>query len=138
VKDQGNDTIFWYDCRKAENILEQLPKVKDLLLQYIKGEPLQNINKSILGINDIYLTKARNFSIRLIPEISFSFGLLSMVIIEKAQQQSIKREDMPWTLKALASCVREGFDEVEKLFLKRNKQFKSRVETHVEYFKAKK
>lgn len=126
------------EIEETDKILEKLPTLRNLLLQYINGESLQNINQSIVGPNEIYLTKARNFSIRLIPEISFSFGFLSMVIIEKALQQSIERKDIPWTLKALASCVREGFDEVEKLFFKRNKQLKTRVETHTKYLAAKK
>jgi len=126
------------EIEETDKILEKLPTLRNLLFQYIKGESLQKINQSILGPNDLYLTKARNFSIRLIPEISFSFGFLSMVIIEKAQQQSIERNDIPWTLKALASCIREGFDEVEKLFFKRNKQLKTRVETHTKYLQAKK
>lgn len=82
--------------------------------------------------------RSRNFAIRLVPELSFSFGLLAMVVIEKALQQSIVKNDFPWTLKALASCVREGFDEVEKLFYKRNNQLRTRVETHLKYAKTQK
>ncbi len=126
------------EIEDTDEILEQIPKLKNLLSLFIKGESLQNINQSIDGADDIYLTKARNFSIRLIPEISFSFGLLSMVIIEKALQQSIERSDIPWTLKALASCIREGFDDVEKLFFKRNNHLLTRVETHIKFLQNKK
>jgi hypothetical protein len=89
----------------------------------------------IPGSDNIYLTKARNFSIRLIPELSFSFGLLTMIIIEKTQQAGIAKEVIPWTLKALASCIREGFDEVEKLFFKYNNRIRSRVEAHSKFVK---
>lgn len=126
------------DTENVDEILERLFILRNLLLQYINGESLEKINQSIKGNNDIYLNKARNFTIKLIPEISFSFGVLSMVIIEKALQQSIERKDLPWTLRALASCIREGFDNVEKLFFKGNYKFKSRVETHLKYSQTKK
>ncbi len=94
------------EIEETEKILEKLPILKSLLLHYIRGQSLTSINQLIQGNDDIYLTKARNFAIRLIPDISFSFGLLAMIVIEKAQQQSIEKKDIPWTVKALASCIR--------------------------------
>jgi hypothetical protein len=118
-------------------IIKNLPVIKNLLIQFVQGDSLEKIDNSIPNSKkpdkSPYLTKARNFVIRLIPEISFSFGLLSMIIIEKALQQGIDKRDVPWTIKALASCIREGFDEVDKLFYKKNNQLLLRVETHKNY-----
>ena len=117
-------------------ILEKLPLLKKVLLEYVQGSSLQSINNTIPGQPDnIYLTKARNFAIRLIPELSFSFGLLTMIILEKTQHAGIEKEDIPWTLKALASCIREGFDKVEKLFFKYNSRIRTRVEAHSKFRK---
>ncbi len=85
------------------------------------------------GVNDIYLTKARKFVIRLIPEIGYGFGLISMVVVDKLQQIGITKDDIPMTTKVLASCIREGFDDVDKLFFKLKNNLKSRVETHIRF-----
>jgi replicative superfamily II helicase len=121
----------------VHQILEKLPLLKDILCHYVQGSTLHEINdlipNSVKIDNTPYLTKARNLIIRLIPEISVSFGLLTMVIIEKARQNGIDKRDLSWNVKALASCIREGFDDIDKLFYKRNKNLALRVETHILY-----
>jgi ATP-dependent RNA helicase DOB1 len=119
--------------KDVSEINKNLTLVKNILKQYVQGNSLAQIDKSIPGDTSLHLTKARNFVIRLVPEISFSFGLLSMIIIEKARQQGINKKDLPLTIKVLASCIREGFDEVDKLFYKRNNHLLLRVETHKKY-----
>lgn len=116
-----------------DKVYKQLSKLKELLLKYINGDSLQVINKSISETNDIYLSNARNFVMRLIPDLSFSFGLLSFIVVEKAQQQSIQRKEIPITIRMLATCVREGFDEVEKYFYKQNNRLRSRVEANIKF-----
>lgn len=115
-------------------ILGQLPVLSNILKHFVKGYSLEEINiiipDSTKPEKSPYLIKARNFVIRLVPEISFSFGLLSMIIVEKAKQKGIMKSELPWTIKALASCIREGFDNVNKLFYKRKNQILTRVETH--------
>lgn len=122
---------------RVEEIIHRLPILRDLLKQYLSGETLKTLNDSIPNSlrpdTSPYLIKARNFVIRLIPEISFSFGLISMILIEKAQQKNIDKEELSWTIRALGSCIREGFDEVEKLFYKRDNRLLMRVETHLKF-----
>lgn len=122
---------------EINQILEKLPLLKDILSHYVQGSTLHVINElipnSVKPDNTPYLTKARNLIIRLIPELSMSFGLLTMVIIEKSRQNGIDDEDLSWSVKALASCIREGFDDADKLFFKRNKNILLRVETHILY-----
>jgi hypothetical protein len=120
-----------------EQVIKYLPALKKLLIEYVTGNSLDKINESIAGKSDTYLTKTRYFVIRLIPEISFAFGLLAMVIIEKSKQSGMEKGSLPWSLRALASCIREGFDDVEKLFFKRNRDILSRVEAHLEFRKQK-
>ncbi len=119
-------------------IVKKLQLLKELLILYVKGSSLDKINKAISEQDDIHLKKARNFVIRLVPEISFSFGLLSMVIIEKAQQKGVSKSELSWTIKMLASCIREGFDDVQKFFYKQRNKLLTRVDTHNKFNLAKK
>lgn len=118
-------------------IIERLPLLRDELKQFLEGVPLNALEKSIPNSvrpdSSPYLVKARNFVIRLVPELSFSFGLLSMIIIEKGLQKGLEKEELSWTIRALGSCIREGFDQVEKLFYKKENRLLMRVETHQKY-----
>lgn len=116
-------------------IITKLELFKKLLVFYVQGFTFEKLNKVIPTSkkNDPYLTNTRNFVLRLIPELSFSFGLFSMVIIEIANQNKIAKDFLPWRIRMLASCIREGFDEIEKLDFKRENKILSRVETHVRY-----
>ena len=109
----------------------------DILKEYVRGMPLNELNKRIPDINRAdktsYLLKARNFVNRLVPELSFALGLFSMTLVEKAKQHGIVKEDIPWDIKALGSCIREGVDSSSKLFHKKNNKLSMRVETHIHY-----
>jgi hypothetical protein len=128
---------------KAEaNLTELLPKLgilADVLKLYVQGKPLDIINSFIPDIkradNTGYLIKARNFVSRLVPELSFGFGIVSMTLVEKARQIGIDKKDLPWDFRVLASCIREGFDTSTKLFFKKNNRLLMRVETHQKYNK---
>lgn len=129
---------------KAENlvsdIVARLGILADILKYYVQGMPLNELNDQIPDVNRAdntgYLVKARNFVNRLVPELSFGFGLLSMVLTEKAKQQGLEKQDIPWDIRILASCIREGFDSSSKLFYKRNNRLSMRVETHLAYSAA--
>ncbi len=118
-------------------LIQKLPTLVRVLKAYVNGKSLKQINDLIPDTarpdTSPYLLKARNFVIRLVPEISFSFGLLSLVIIEKARQLKINGRDVPLTIKVLANCIREGFDSADKLLYKRNEKLALRVETHFKY-----
>jgi len=125
-----------YSDQEIVNSIDILHKV---LNAYIQGMPLDTLNDLIPDLarpeNTPYLTKARNFVIRLVPDLSYGFGFLAMVIIEKYKQQGLEIKELSWDIKALASCIREGFDASEKLFYKRNKRLPMRVVTHIQYDK---
>ncbi|MDW3191995.1 MAG: DEAD/DEAH box helicase [Cytophagales bacterium] len=116
-----------------EKIKNGLATLKDLLNEYILGANMEKLDSLIPGKSDPFLTKTRNFIIRLIPEVSFAFGLLSMVIIEKAKQNGKVKEDLSMNIRFLASCIREGVESSTKLFFKRNFKMISRVQTHAAY-----
>ncbi|WP_430814005.1 DEAD/DEAH box helicase [Carboxylicivirga sp. RSCT41] len=126
------------DDNKTE-ILSKLKLLGEVLKQYVKGAPLNILNELIPNANKAdkspYLIKARNFVSRLVPELSFSFGLISMLIVEKSKQRGIDRNDLSSDVKMLSSCIREGFDTSSKLFYKMNKNRTMRVDTHIEYLK---
>ncbi|MBS1776455.1 MAG: DEAD/DEAH box helicase [Bacteroidetes bacterium] len=118
-----------------EKLLNQLDKVVEITKLYIAGKPLKEIDDAIGNSSDVYLTKVRSFVLRLIPEVSFAIGLLSMVVTEKAKQRGIQRNDLPLAIRLLASCIKEGFDSPQKLIYKKNNDLAMRVETH-ELFQA--
>jgi len=122
----------------VKDVLHNLHILSDILINFVLGMPLCELNEIIRNVsnpdNTGYLIKARKFVNRLVPELSFGFGILSYVIIELANQKGLAKQDIPNHIKLLASCIREGFDTPEKLFLKINKGLEMRVETH-ELFK---
>ena len=120
---------------KSENIevneiASGLDKISNLLIQYVQGSSLAEIEALISGKSSLYLEKARRFVLKLIPDLSFAFGLLSITVIEKSKLAGIPKADLPQTLRLLASCIREGFDNPEKLLFVLSGDFMSRVEVH--------
>lgn len=119
------------DIHPKINILAYILKL------YVQGEQLIVINTAIPDVNNTdnttFLTKARDFVNRLLPELSFAFGLLSMILIERAKQIGIEKQNIPMDIKVLASCIREGFDSSNKLFYKKNNRLSMRVETHLAF-----
>lgn len=118
-------------------ILPKLMILSDILKEYVKGQPLNELNAKIPDVKRVdntgYLIKARNFVNRLVPELSFAFGLISMIIIEKSRHIGKEKQDLPMDIRVLASCIREGFDTSAKLFYKKNNQLLMRVETHKKF-----
>lgn len=121
----------------VSDIITKIEILTNILKNYIQGMPLNELNDQIPDVNRAdntgYLVKARNFVNRLVPELSFGLGLLSMVLAEKAKQQGLEKEDIPWDIRVLASCIREGFDSSSKLFYKKNSRLLMRVETHLTF-----
>ncbi|MEZ7494416.1 DEAD/DEAH box helicase [Leeuwenhoekiella aequorea] len=119
-----------------KSILKNFEALKTILNAYIEGLPLKEIESLIpkkAKKENINLDNARNFVIRLIPDLSFSFGLLPMIIIQKAIENNIEKSTIPITVRNLASCIREGFDQYEKLDFKLKNNILSRVETHKKF-----
>jgi ATP-dependent RNA helicase DOB1 len=125
-----------------KEILDRLDILVDTLICYINGMPLNKINDMIPESGTVdgttYLKKARNFVLKIVPELSFGFGIITMIMIEKAKQKGINKREIPMNIRVLASCIREGFDDSEKLYFKRNMKLLMRVETHEIYNQMKK
>ncbi|WP_431609261.1 DEAD/DEAH box helicase [Chryseobacterium sp. 'Rf worker isolate 10'] len=122
---------------EISEILKRLDLLSNILKHYVEGLPLNGLNNMIPDVNrpdtSGYLNKARNFVNRLVPELSFGIGLLSMVLLEIAQQEGIEKNNLSWDVRVLASCIREGFDSASKLFYKKNNKLLMRVETHLAF-----
>lgn len=125
----------------VNDIIPKLNTLSEILKNYVQGLPLNKLNDLIPNVNypdnTGFLIKARNFTNRLVPELSFSFGIVSLVILEVANQKGIDKRDISWDIKSLASCIREGFDSAAKLFFKKNNKLLLRVETHLKYLEQK-
>ena len=121
----------------VSDIVGRLGILEGILKNYIQGMPLNKLNNQIPDVNrtdsSIYLIKTRNFVNRLVPELSFGLGLFSIVLTEKAKQLGIEKQKIPWDIRILASCIREGFDSSSKLFYKKNNRLLLRVETHLTF-----
>ncbi|SEM27576.1 Helicase conserved C-terminal domain-containing protein [Chryseobacterium taichungense] len=134
--DQIKKSIGLKSESSVSDVLSKIGILADILKYYVQGIPLNELNDKIPDVsradNTGYLVKARNFVNRLAPELSFGFGLLSMVLTEKANQEEGK-QNIPWDIRVLASCIREGFDYSLKLFYKKNNKLLMRVETHLLY-----
>jgi ATP-dependent RNA helicase DOB1 len=122
-----------FDNTDLSKVAKELIILQGILKQYVLGDSLEKISKSIPNKDDNYLTQSRNFVLRLLPEISFAFGVFSLIIVEKAQLKGIPKELIPRNIRGLASCIREGFDDMQKLFFKRNQNIPTRVDTHLRF-----
>lgn len=91
-----------------------------LLDRWIAGDTLVGIERTF-GTNESRLGKcesAREFVLRMLPELSYIFGLPAQIY----QAVSIERGEsggMPLALGLLGTCVRQGFDNTDKVVLRR-------------------
>lgn len=121
---------------EVSEIPGKLNILSEILKSYVKGIPLHELDKIIPNAkadNSKYLIKARNFVNRLIPELSYSFGVLSLVLTDKSLKKGQSKKQIPLNIKMLSSCIREGFDSSDKLFYKINEKIPMRVETHIKF-----
>ncbi|WP_297085457.1 DEAD/DEAH box helicase [uncultured Draconibacterium sp.] len=123
-------------------IVSKISILSKVLKEYVQGQSLKALNELIPNVNRAdnspYLLKARNFVTRLVPELSFSFGIISMIMIEKNKQKGVNKSVLPLDLRMLSSCIREGFDTSKKLYYKMNNNLLLRVETHKEFIRTEK
>lgn len=122
----------------TSDILDRIDTLRQIIMGYIQGMPLNELNSIIPDTTsqrgeDPYLLKSRSFVNRLVPELSFGFGLISMIITEKAKLQNMDKEILSMDIKVLASCIREGVDSSDKLFFKKKNNLLMRVDAHLKY-----
>lgn len=101
-----------------------------LVLMYVNGEPLVNIEFEITGAKKTYLEKARNFVLRVIPSISYLCGTFVQILLVKLEDLGV--EDIPNDVKTLASCVKEGVINYDMLMTKYHNKW-MRVECHNQF-----
>jgi ATP-dependent RNA helicase DOB1 len=116
-----------------KDILEKFTDIERLIILYVSGENYKSIDSEIPGKSDKNLNKARTFVLKLVPDISFVFGVVSLILREKFIEEKKDPTEIPMTIRVLASCVREGFDIVDKLYFKYSNPSLSRVECHLHF-----
>lgn len=124
IEDDGDKGIYLLDYI-------ELP-----LKQWISGKTFSQIELG-LGTTEIKLGRcdtAREFVLRIIPELSFLFSLPAQVVRSMKKDIGITDKQLGTGLSLLSPCVRGGFDTVEKLALKYLIGEKSiRVSVHKKY-----
>jgi hypothetical protein len=112
-----------------------LPKIQGLLTGWMEGKTLAEL-EVLFGTPAPKVGKcenAREFVIRMVSEVAYIFGVVSQVV--RAQKIDETGEgEIPLSIGTLGACVREGFDQVEKLIL--HYQFTprlARIETHQKF-----
>lgn len=106
------------------------------LKQWMAGSTLAEI-ELLFGTDASKLRKldtARNFVLRIIPELAFVFGL-PLQILRAMKKDTADNQELPGLgLSTLGPCVRGGFDIAEKLALRQALDVRaSRVAVHKKY-----
>ena len=111
-------------------LVNNLEKIVPILDAFINGENYETINGMISGKDDQYLSKSRHFILRLVPQISFAFGVVSLTLKERLLSLDYDEDDIPFVINNLATMVKEGFDTEEKLQYKIKHRAFLRVQIH--------
>lgn len=106
----------------TENSIE---KFFILVEMYIKGKSLLELEQVMECKHDKKLLHARQFVLKVIPDVSYTCGAFVQVIVEKIGSL----EDIPRDMKVFASCIKEGVLTYEMLKEKYNNKY-MRVECH--------
>lgn len=100
-----------------------------LVEMYVKGQPLQEIEQAMeCKLDKKKLLHARQFVLKIIPDVSYTCGAFVQVLIEKMKLQEDIPE-IPVDIKVFASCIKEGVLTYEMLKEKYSKKY-MRVECH--------
>lgn len=103
------------DEKKAAHVLPILSK---LIWLWMRGDPLSELEK-VLGTDPKKLKTcngARRFALRIIPELSYLFGLPAL-LHTRTQAKADDPVPLPSVLTQLGRCVRLGFNFHEKMAL---------------------
>lgn len=104
------------------------------LKAWVSGEPLAEIQKlKPTALQQKYCEQARRFVLRVLPELAYFFSLPELVrrCLAAEELSSGMYELASVELEKLGSCVREGYDTVEKLALAKVRgKTASRVRVH--------
>ncbi len=117
--------LFGKDKKLDGNFIIDLCKV---LKKYVNGCSLKEIS-DLLNENDDYLNVTRKFVLKVIPELSYAFSVLTMVHIQYLKDIGWGDDVMPTNLKNFATYLKEGVTSDDMLKYKIDNQL-MRVEAH--------
>ncbi|VXC90642.1 RNA helicase [Burkholderia sp. 8Y] len=91
-----------------------------LLRRWMAGDSLMEIEQAFdTAKGKIGKCKnAREFVVRLLPEIAYVFGLPAQIVRAIALERGDSPQRLPLALELLGTCVRQGFDSVDKYVLR--------------------
>lgn len=112
-----------------------IKKFFTLVEMYVKGLSLLEIEQTMECKQDKKLLHARQFVLKIIPDVSYTCGAFVQVLIEKLNLHE-ENSDLPTDIKVFASCIKEGVLTYEMLKEKYNKKY-MRVECHYKCRKTK-
>lgn len=115
---------------EMEELSQKIATVVPILIAFVNGENYEAIDSMIPGRSDDHLTKARHFILRLVPQVSFAIGVVSLTLKEILLSLGFEQEEFPYVFRNLATLVREGLDNEEKLQYKMNRRNLLRVDIH--------
>jgi ATP-dependent RNA helicase DOB1 len=117
----------------VEEIALKIKQIEPILLAYVGGENYEKINILIEDKKEAFLSKARHFILRLVPQFSFAFGVIALTMREKLLDSGYNNEEIPNIIKQMATMIREGLDTDEKLRYKLSHRSYLRVQIHREF-----
>jgi hypothetical protein len=92
-----------------------IPRLEELTQRWIAGVSLAEL-ESIAGEDDERCKTAREFVLRVVPEIAYAAGLIALVWRAHFADEYI----MPVSLEVLSSCIKNGLGSPELLAVKLN------------------
>ncbi|MCE5200766.1 DEAD/DEAH box helicase [bacterium] len=95
---------------------------------WISGATIKQLETG-LNSKTRYAERGRKFALRVVPELSYAVGLVTL-LHRRCIESNSTDEQMPLTLGVLAACIKEGFDLPEKLALYAAVGGMTRVECH--------
>src|SRR5579872_1983136 len=106
---------FETDTNKAALALR---KIEDIIPLWIGGEPLNSIQALLSSKKAGKCDAAREWGLRLVPELAYFFGLLVQVFQKHRLATGGQEPVLPLEFAKLGRCFREGFDDPDKLALR--------------------
>jgi superfamily II DNA/RNA helicase len=139
IRRESLEGLFGTEYKNLEEDEQQgqyaLPRIVLLLGRWMAGDTLADLDRAF-GTQERLIGKcesAREFVLRIVPELAYIFGLPGQVFQALAAENG-EPVDPPLGLGTLGPCVREGVDKIEKLALRQYRRGRvSRRAIHREF-----
>ena len=116
-----------------ELVDEDIDLLNHLFQMYLHGSTYKEIYIELnVKREDAYMTAARKFVLKIIPELSYAFSVLSMVLIQLIQDKEGPDADVPENIRNFATYFKEGVTS-EGMLRYKTKGKLMRVETHLNF-----